>query len=342
MTAAPTETVAPPIPGIVLRAFDPDRDYAALVDVMQDANLVDGVEWLPTVAQLRADHEHLLEFDPRRDIRVAEVAGRIVAAAETDVRTRDGIGSHQMAGWVRPAWRRRGLGRALLAWTEARAAEVARVDGRPPRRVFSAWPDEEQAGAVALYEGAGYRIVRYGFLMVRDLAEPIDERPLPAGLEVRPVTPDQHRAIWDADTRAFEDGWQPAERNEGDFLAWFAAPDLDTSLWQVAWDGDQVAGSVMTGVFAEENARLGIERGWLDHVSVGRSWRRRGLATALIGRSLRVLADRGLTQAALGVDAENPTGALSVYERLGFRRHRTGLTYQKELNVVNATAFVNG
>jgi mycothiol synthase len=321
---------APAIPGLVLRAFDPGRDYPGLVDLIREANLADGIDWLPTVDQLRIDHEHADEYDPRRDLLVAEVDGSLVAAAQTDVRTRDGIGDHEVEGWVRPAWRRRGLGRALLGWTERRAAEVARVDGRPPARALTAWPDAEQAGAIALYEAAGYRIVRYGFLMVRDLADPIPERPLPVGLEIRPVTTDQHRAIWDADVEAFRDHWSAAERTDADFERWFAMPDLDTALWRVAWDGDQVAGSVMTFVYPTENELLGVTRGWLEHISVRRPWRRRGLASALIGRSLDLLRDRGLEQAALGVDAENLSGALRVYEAMGFIRHRTGIAYRKE------------
>ena len=42
------------------------------------------------------------------------------------------------------------------------------------------------------------------------------------------------------------------------------------------------------------------------------------LAAALVARSLLVLRERGMDSAILGVDAENPTGALGVYERAGF------------------------
>ncbi len=325
--------VAPAIPGLRFRPFDPARDYAALAALIGEAHLADGIDWIPTVEQLRNDYEHADEFDPRRDVLLAEIDGVVVAAAETDVRTRDGIGSHQMEGWVRPAWRRRGLGRALLGWTERRAAEVARVDGRPRNRALTAWPDEVQVGAVALYEGAGYRIVRYGYMMVRDLAEPIPDLPMPDGLEVRPVEADDHRRIWDADVEAFRDHWNHGERTDADFDRWFAMPELDTSLWQVAWDGDEIAGSVMPFVFAKENVQLGIGRGWLEHISVRRPWRRRGLASALIARSLVALRERGLTEAALGVDAENVSGALRVYEAMGFRRHRVGVAYRKDVSL---------
>jgi GNAT superfamily N-acetyltransferase len=191
----------------------------------------------------------------------------------------------------------------------------------------------DQVGATALYAAEGYTVERYGFMMVRDLAQPIPDLVLPAGLETRQVRAADHRRIWEADTEAFQDHWSPMVRTEGDFAAWFDDPDCDPSLWRVAWDGDEVAGSVMTFVFASENQALGLRRGWLEHISVRRPWRRQGLASALIAESLRVLRDLGMTEAALGVDAQNPTGALRVYESLGFRRHRTGLWFRKQFTV---------
>jgi mycothiol synthase len=324
---------APAIADLLVRPFDPARDHEALADLIGAANIADGTDWIPTAEELRADFAHTAEFDARRDILVAEVDGVVVAAAETAVRTRDGIGVHDIDGWVRPGWRRRGLGRALLHWTERRAVEVARVDGRTGPRALSAWPDVAQVGAVALYEREGYDVVRHGFLMVRDLGEPIPDLPLPDGLEIRAVRPADQRRIWDAEVDAFRDHWDAAERTDADFEHRLAGPDLDTRRWQVAWDGDEVAGSVITYVHQEENAALGMSRGLLERISVRRPWRRRGLASALIARSLRDLRTLGLAEAALGVDAENVSGALRVYEAIGFRRARTAANYRKAFTV---------
>jgi ribosomal protein S18 acetylase RimI-like enzyme len=87
----------------------------------------------------------------------------------------------------------------------------------------------------------------------------------------------------------------------------------------------------MNFIYPAENKALGVRRGWLDHVSVRRPWRRRGLASALIADSLRALRDEGMTEAALGVDAENLSGALRVYESQGFRAVRTSVSYRKAL-----------
>lgn len=322
---------APPIAGLRFRPFDVDRDVAALAELMTESNVEDGVDYAPTPAGLRIDLENRPNADLARDILLAEIDERLVAAVDHGVRERTSAVTHHLECWVRPDQRRRGIGRALLRWGEARAHEVAATWSGDTPHAAVGWPDQEVPGAVALFESEGYEIVRYGFMMLRPLDEPIPDVTLPDGLEVRPVRPEEHHAIWDADVEAFRDHWEAPVRTEEDFTAWFTSPDLDTSLWRVAWDRDEVAGSVMTFVFPEENERLGIARGWLEHVSVRRPWRRRGLAAALIADSLRALRDRGLTEAALGVDAENTTGALRLYESLGFRRHRTGVSFRKLL-----------
>ena len=88
---------------------------------------------------------------------------------------------------------------------------------------------------------------------------------------------------------------------------------------------------MLTFVDADENSRLGVRRAWLDHISVRRPWRQRGLAASLIGSTLRLLRERGLDEATLGVDAENPTGAVRLYERMGFVPWRTAMAYRKDL-----------
>ena len=322
---------APPIPGLRFIAFDMDRDIGRLVDLMVEANLADGVDYLPSAESHRIDLEHTPNFEPARDIILATIGDRVVGASQHGIRVRGEDTVHHLDGWVRPAERRRGIGRALLHWAEARARETARTWTGPASHAATAWPDEDQAGLIALLQSEGYGIIRYGFMMLRPLAEPIPDAPLPAGLEIRPVRAEDHRRIWDADVEASADHWKSAVRTEEDFEGWYADPNIDTSLWRVAWDGDEVAGSVMTFVFREENERLGVQRAWLEHVSVRRPWRRRGLAAALIADTLRGLRERGLDEAALGVDAENISGALRLYESLGFHRHRTGICYSKKL-----------
>jgi GNAT superfamily N-acetyltransferase len=85
----------------------------------------------------------------------------------------------------------------------------------------------------------------------------------------------------------------------------------------VAFDGREVAAGVQGAISTEENEVRGYRRGWTEPIFTRRPWRRRGLASACLGRTLVALRDRGMTSAQLGVDSENPNDAGSLY-----RRHR--------------------
>ena len=161
--------------------------------------------------------------------------------------------------------------------------------------------------------------------------EDVPEAPLPDGLEVRPVTPEQHRTIFDAEAEAFRDHWGHREQGDDLFRTMYAKKELDTSLWVVAWDGDEIAGVVQTWIWPEENERLGVKRGWLERISVRRPWRRRGLGRAITAAAMRRLHDAGMEDAMLGVDSENPTGALGLYEGLGFKVHSSAAAYRLPL-----------
>jgi GNAT superfamily N-acetyltransferase len=107
-------------------------------------------------------------------------------------------------------------------------------------------------------------------------------------------------------------------------------------LYQVAFARDeqgqeQVAGMVLNFVPEEENRVFNLKRGWCDPIAVRRQWRRRGVARGLILRSLRLFADMGLTEAALGVDTENISGALHVYESCGFSPISRSVTMRKQM-----------
>ena len=141
---------------------------------------------------------------------------------------------------------------------------------------------------------------------------------MPDGLEVREVTDDQVRQIWKADVEAFRDHWGGFDDSDDNYKRFLSRPSYDPSMWVIAWDGDEVAGGVVNGIETEENEQLGVKRGWLHSVFTRRAWRKRGLANALIARSLVKIRDRGMDTGILGVDAANPTGALGLYERNGF------------------------
>ena len=320
---------APPIPGLRFRRPRGDEaDYAAMAAVVVAANTHDRVPYLPSPGNMREELSGSDALDERADVVLAEIDGRVVAEAGVERVMRAGIAVYQTWGHVVPEVRRRGIGRAMLAENIRRARE--RATGEPDGQPWDIRDHAEdgEAGHVALLTDAGFRPIRYYFAMLRPTLDDVPDVALPAGLEIRPVSPDQHRAIWEADAEAFQDHWQVREPTDADFELLFGREELDTSLWIVAWDGGEIAGVVQSWIWGEENERLGVRRGWLEHISVRRPWRRRGLGRAITAAALHRLREVGMTEAMLGVDADNPTGALGLYEGLGFEVYQRSAMYR--------------
>jgi mycothiol synthase len=177
-----------------------------------------------------------------------------------------------------------------------------------------------------------YKAVRYSFEMVRLDLENIPNIPLPTGVEVRPVEAEHTRQIWEASNEAFRDHWGYIPDPWEGFQQMMDDPDFDPSLWRVAWQGDQIAGMVLSFINKDENEMYGRKRGYTENICVRRPWRRQGLAKALIGRSLVALKEHGMTEAGLGVDSENISGALHLYEFMGYRVVKRSTVYRKPLN----------
>lgn len=319
------------IAGLVIRSYRDVADYEDMAAIIRAANLHDGIPWVPTAEHLRMESEGNEMLDPRVDIAFAELDGAPVAVAGVDRTMRDGVATFETWGHVHPTVRRHGIGRRLLDRNLARIRERVALESADQPVQGGGFVEVAEVGHRALLAGAGFEIVRHFFLMRRpDLAD-IPDLALPDGLEVRPVSPDQHQAILDAETEAFRDHWNHREPGPDDFRLTFAKPELRTDLWVVAWDGDEVAGVVQSWIWPEENAALGVERGWLEHISVRRPWRRRGLGRAITARALAILRDAGMADAMLGVDSESPTGALGLYENLGFEVHSRSAAYHLDL-----------
>ena len=323
---------APPIKGLRFRRpRGDDHDYEAIADVMAAANLNDGIPWLPSARNLREGIESAVGIDPAVDMVITEIDGRAVAESGTERVMRDGVAVYEAWGTMRPEVRRRGLGRALLRENLRRAEERSTGEPAGLAAEVRGKAHDNEVGHRALLESEGFKPIRWSFGMRRPTLADIPATPLPEGLTLREVRAEQHRAIFEAEREAFRDHWSSREQTDGDFTFTFGRKELDTALWVVAWDGDEIAGVVQTWTYPDENATLGVHRGWLERISVRRPWRRRGLGRAITAEALRRLAGAGMTEAMLGVDAENPTGALGLYEGLGFEIDHRSVTYRRSL-----------
>jgi mycothiol synthase len=324
---------APAIPGLVFRRFAGEADFPKMLTVIHGSKTADGVQRSETLAETAYNYSHLTNCDPYKDMLFAEIGGQVIGYNRVFWEVlEDGTRLYVLFGFLLPAWRRKGIGAAMLKHAEARLRQIAAGHPEPGERYFQSFAADTEKGSIALLESKGYQPARYGIDMVRDLSEPFPEAPMPAGLEVRPSTEAHFRPIHAALNEAFRDHWGYREQPFDDFLHWVTGPTMQPQLWKVAWAGDEVAGTVLNFVNEAENAEYGRKRGYTEEISVRRPWRKLGLAHSLLVQSMKMFKEMGMTETALGVDAQNLSGALKLYQSVGYKEVKQHITFRKPLD----------
>lgn len=222
-------------------------------------------------------------------------------------------------GTVHPEWRRRGLGTALMHWLIKRSGELyaARYpdsDGEINNNTIST-----NTGANVLLQRLGFEECRYSFVMQLALDQPVPEVPLPDGLRMVRFDPQYDEPLRLTHNEVFLDHWGSTPKDPEHWKTWFTgARAFRGDLSYLVLDGDTIATYVLGYEYEADTEATGVREVWVGTVGTRRSHRGRGLARATLAKVLTEAAQAGYQRAGLGVDAENPTGALGLYERLGF------------------------
>ncbi|MFE1664876.1 GNAT family N-acetyltransferase [Microbacterium sp. P02] len=316
----PGEPAQPQHPLIARWRNAAPADIDAIHAVVAAADRVDHPTWV-TPREDVADTFDLPHIDHGRDTILAETADGVVVAVGSSMRhssteTRIQV---DLDGAVHPEWRRRGIGTAVIGWQYARALQqLAESDTSLPA-VIEVYAHEGDDGLVALAEQLGLRTERWFTTMERDMALPLPEITGTEGIRFVPYTADRAEDARQARNDAFRDHWGSLTSSPERWQKFVEGPFLRPDLSTLALDGDRVVAFVLASVNEDDWESLGATNSYIDLIGVVRDHRGRGLAPRAIARTLRAIADAGLERAVLDVDTASPTGANTLYERLGFR-----------------------
>jgi GNAT superfamily N-acetyltransferase len=256
------------------------------------------------------------ELDLERDAWVVELDGRIAGWATFEARNGRAIGD----GYVHPALRGRGVGARLIELYEARTAAI------PAARTLESATLRGDGRADVLFRRHAFAPVRHFFRMLIEHDREPEPPHWPAGIGAAPFDLADAEAVHAALTEAFAEEWGfVSEPFEAFRTRRLGAARFDPSLCWVAKEGAEIA-----AISLNDWKRNG-DWGWVGALAVRRAWRRRGLGEALLRASFGEFWRRGEPRVALGVDAQNPTGATRLYERVGMRVLWGAVVYRKDV-----------
>lgn len=322
MTAHLNQIDWPPlsaVPGLSFRHFTGEPDHAVRLDITNACKELNGIDWVITLDDIKNDEKWMANFDIHKHLIYVELDGTPVGylgySRETEL---DGTHIFFPFGNLLQEYWGRGIAGLMLRYVEDRCRQDAAELPADSRKLIRVWKKNKAVAIIRFLQDHGYQIERYFFAMSRPIDLPLDDYPLPPGVEIRPVEPAHYRAIWDAEQEAFRDHWGYTQPAESMFEAWQNDRLFKPQYYRVAWEGDQVCGMVLNFLDPEENETYHRKRGYTETISVRRPWRGKGVARALIAESIRMFRDMGMEETFLNVDTENTSGALNLYSGLGY------------------------
>lgn len=219
----------------------------------------------------------------------------------------------------------------MLRWEIAHGLEwdrTTRQDGFGPL-VMRLHAPTDQSDVRDLAERHGLTLERYFFEMSRRLNTPVAPSPV-QGIRIVDWDNDRSSEIHEVVDTAFRDHWGHADRNDQMWEEVIKGHAFrpDWSVLAIDDSTDAIVGAALNCAYEQDWQANGFTEGYTDELAVAATHRGRGIATALLAESMRRFAASGMDAAALGVDTANPSGALQLYQALGYEETASTCVHQ--------------
>ena len=237
---------------------------------------------------------------------------------------------------VHPDYRGRGIGARLIAWAQETASQVAERgladQGRPGLPVtLNVSGLRTNAVALDLFAASGFEQVRWFHVMERPPAAPVPPAAPLDGLTIVGFNAERSEDARLVRNESFRDHWQSTEMSAEQWDRFNSGRAFSPAYSFLCYAGDEPVGMIISHEYEAINEHLGRRDLYIAMVGTRRAARGRGVATALLLRALDSSMADGFDSASLTVDADSPTGAVAIYERLAFAVTQTSVVHSKTL-----------
>lgn len=233
---------------------------------------------------------------------------------------------------VHPDWRDRGVGSALLAWQIRRASELHEAKHPEADGEVGAFVISTNTGAGDLLVSHGFLESRYFFTMHRPFDVPLPDVAPPDGLRVVAFDASYNHALRLAHNEAFLDHWGSSPQDEETWnVGVVGSRGFRGGVSRMVLAGDKIVSYALGYEHLADTEATGVREIYIGQVGTFRSHRGRGLARVALAALMTEARQTGFQRAALTVDSANETGALGLYERLGFTQVAKSIAFRRPL-----------
>jgi len=329
--------ILPAHANLTWRALQPS-DAPALLELLNACARLDGATRIPNLAdcqrQLRSSRR--LSTDSQAAF---DQNGQLAAAGWNTYNESHSQVRAFLEGYVHPAYRRRGLGSALLHWQTARARQHFRAIAHQRKQILRIMFYDRADDAIQLYLRHGFSFLYSEDEMRYRLNRPLPPQQIPPGLRLSAWSPERAAGFYQVYRDAFSTRTQDllAAADWRQQFADPADPEFQPSLSLLVsalFESGPIPIAYTVCHTQSDPVGAPLAQVWVTQIGVATAWRCRGVGSGLLAETLRRFKEHGYRQALLSVNVDN-SQAIRLYERLGFKLVKRLTMYARDVTTLS-------
>jgi mycothiol synthase len=270
--------------------------------------------------------------DQARDLRLwKDSTGKLIGFGQLLIsQQKDEISSYLYFD-VHPTCYGKTIETEILQWSEQRMLEIGKNRNLPIQ--LHTYSSDDKILRRVLLERQNFKVERSFLTMACSLNQDFPYSSLPSGFKLKQVSWKKDSEAWvELFNESFSKHWNHQDLTVATARDWLKNPSYlpELNLTAVAPDGT-LAAFCLGYINYQENARSGRKECWIKLLGTGLNFRKLGLGKAMLLAVIKQLKAMGIEQVKLGVDAQNLTSAIRLYQSVGFQAVNTWLSYCKQI-----------
>lgn len=313
---------------LTIRPYKGTKDEGAIANLVKACERAEGTQDESLISEviLKLNAPNIGQF---KDAHLWVERGKLIGLTLLELTELNNVMDADLWLYIHPDKRDRHLENNTLNWIEKRLKTIRKQRNLPINlRTYSR---EDQMATLLLLKQHEFIVDRSFITMVRSLYQPIPEPKLPTGFKLTTMKDLKKLKPWvEMYNQSFIDHWNHHDLTVETVESWLNCPHYQPELNLIAVAPDNTLAAFCNCNIQADTADE-LKTGWIEWLGTRGNFRNMGLGRSLLFAGLQQLKARGIQLAKLSVDADSPTKADRLYQKLGFRSLKTSFAWLKSL-----------